>query len=60
MSEGLELHIELPSPGDLPQEDELPYVWLPKTSRTYVRESQRAMGNRDSALKGHSERNKSH
>ena len=54
-SEGSESHIRLPSPGDLHQEDELPEYLALKSSRAYIWESWRSIGNRDSTLKGHAQ-----
>ena len=54
-SEGFEPHINLPSPGDVHWEDELAEHVALKTSEAYVCERWRAIGNRDSALKVHTQ-----
>ena len=51
-SKGSKPHIGLPSLGILHQEDEPPECLALKASGAYFPESQRAVGNRDSTLKG--------
>lgn len=52
-NEGSEPHIEPPSPGFLHQEDEPLKCLALKTSRAYVQESGKAIGNRDfTVIKG--------
>lgn len=52
-TKGSECHIRLPSPGILCQEDEQEECLAQKISRAYVEKSQRAIENRESALKGY-------
>ena len=47
-----ELHIRFPSPGVLHQEGELPEHLALKASGDFFGETQRAVGDRDSTLKG--------
>ena len=54
-SKGFESHVRFPSPGILHWEDKPPKCLALKASGAYFQESQKAVGNRDSTLKGHTQ-----